>query len=167
MKSIDLTQGKVTWVDDSDYEELSKYNWHFAKGYAKGYARRYAKLDDVWARQNAKKNKKYVWIPMHRQIMQTPEGLITDHINLNTLDNRKSNLRVATSSQNQHNRGKQKNNSSGFKGVTFDKERNKWIAQIWFKNKYIKLGRFDNIEDAVSARRLTGERLHGEFARME
>lgn len=90
-----------------------------------------------------------------------------DHINRNTLDNRRSNLRIATRSQNQHNRGKSRNNTSGFKGVSFLKNSNRWIARISIEKQNKFLGRFMTAEEAHQAYERAAALYHGEFARVE
>lgn len=96
---------------------------------------------------------------MHRIINNTPEGMFTDHINRNKLDNRKENLRTVTEKQNKYNRPVQKNNSSGYAGVHFDKNKKKWCASISINNKTKYLGRYINKEDAIFHRKLA-ERLY-------
>lgn len=102
---------------------------------------------------------------LHRFVMGNPEGLMVDHINHNTMDCRKGNLRCCTHTQNQHNRtGSNRNSSSGVRGVYWHKHRKKWAAQVKaFGTKY-HLGYFDNIEDANVAAQEARQRLHGEFA---
>ena len=137
MKKIKLTKGKYALVDDEDFEYLNQWKWHFAKGYAG------RSVGD-------RKNKKYVW--MHRLINNTPDGFETDHINRNKSDNRKCNLRTVTKSLNGLNRGKNKNNKSGHKGIYWENQTKKWRAGIGINGKRIKTKRFSNISDAVSAR---------------
>jgi len=91
---------------------------------------------------------------MHRLIKQTSKGKITDHINQNKLDNRKINLRVVSGMENGRNRGIPKHNTSGIKGVAWDKSRNKWMASIRRNYKHIFLGRFEDIKNAIKARKL-------------
>lgn len=76
--------------------------------------------------------------------------------NRNKLDNRKENLRVATATENVLNRGIYKNNTSGIRGVSFNKRKNKWVARLTYNKKVISLGYFNNLEDAKKAR-LDGE----------
>lgn len=83
---------------------------------------------------------------------------------LSRKDNRKSNLRIATRSQNQMNKGKQKNNKSGVVGVGWHKTSGKWAAYIAVDNKQIHLGLFDNFEDAVKARKEAEDKYFGEFS---
>jgi hypothetical protein len=86
-----------------------------------------------------------------------------DHKNRNMSDNRIDNLRIATSSQNKHNKGKLRTNTSGYKGVTWHSQTNKWAARIWLNNKPISLGLFQSKEDAAAAYARAAEKLHGHF----
>lgn len=99
---------------------------------------------------------------MHREITQAKEGEVVDHINHNTLDNRKINLRVCTHRQNMRNQVKPKNNTSRFKGV--NKEKGRWRARILVDKKRLSLGMFENIFDAVFARREAEAVYYGEFS---
>lgn len=91
-----------------------------------------------------------------------PDGVI-DHINGNGLDNRLVNIREATSGENQHNMRLNRNNTSGFKGVSYDKLNRKWMAHVKLGGKFINLGRFTTVEEADAAARAGRERLHREF----
>jgi len=91
-----------------------------------------------------------------------PDGYFVDHADTNTLNNSLSNLRLATASQNQHNKNRQVNNTSGVKGVTWHK--GKWQVQIGHKNKQRKYGRFDDLELATLVAAEVRAKLHGEFA---
>ena len=102
---------------------------------------------------------------MHREIMKCPKGLVVDHINHDGLDNRKANLRTATPSQNSYNRVHfRKNQSSNYKGVSLNKRKQKWIAQIRYKSKHKFLGYFDNEIEAAKAYDKAAKIHHGEFA---
>lgn len=143
MKNIKLINNKgIALVNDEDFDYLNQWSWHLSK---KMYA--------------ANKSRIY----MHRLIMETPKGYVTDHINRNTLDNRRVNLRIITNSQNLMNREKSKKNTSGYKGVTWNKERNKWKAQIGFNNKNIFIGRFSTREEAAQAYNLKSKELFPEI----
>ncbi len=154
-REIPLTQGQVTLVDDDDYDWLMQWKWIAA--YSPVNNRYYVHRRDG-------KNKTII---MHREILNAPKGFHVDHINLDTLDNRRENLRVATNSQNQYNKPLQKNNTSGYKGVTYFKQFGKWVARIRVNNKSIYLGVFDTPEAAADARKIAAIELHGEFARFE
>ena len=88
-----------------------------------------------------------------------------DHKDLNKLNNRIGNLRPATKAENGRNRSKQRNNTSGHKGVTWDKSRSKWTAAIVVNQKRIYLGRFEDLNIAAKAYAEAAVRYHGEFAR--
>jgi hypothetical protein len=88
-----------------------------------------------------------------------------DHIDGNKLNNRRANLRLATPSQNLYNRGSQRNNRLGVKGVCFDRRRGRYFAQIAARGKHHFLGYFHTLDEASSAYRVASARIHGEFAR--
>lgn len=141
MKKIELTQGKYALVDNEDYDSLNRHKWSLRLGQ---YAGRY-------------ENNQHIY--MHRVVNSTPDNLLTDHINGDTLDNRKENLRSVNKSQNGINRGKQKNNTSGYKGVNF--HRGKWVAELVVKRQKHYLGRFSELRDAVRARQEAEVKYHG------
>ncbi len=87
-----------------------------------------------------------------------------DHKDQNPLNNCRENLRAATHSQNLHNRGSQKNNTTGVKGVHFDKERRKYMAKIQLQGKSFNLGRFDTLAEAEKVIVAKRKELVGEFA---
>lgn len=89
---------------------------------------------------------------LHRLIMNCPDDMYVDHINRDTYDNRKSNLRICTNQENNRNKGLYSHNTSGVAGVVWDKSRNKWKAQIVVDGKCIFLGRFIEKEDAIKSR---------------
>ena len=152
MKKIKLTQGKETLVDDEDYPYLNEHKW---------YALRVKNRDEFYAVRNGPidssgKNKK---IYMHREITNAPKEKPVDHINRNPLDNRKENLRVCTHQENQMNRGKSKDNKSGYKGVSYHKKAKHmhnelskpWNASIRFNGKSIYIGCFAIKEEVGSS----------------
>lgn len=151
MKKIKLTQGKYALVDDDDYEEASKHKWSFSHGYAKRSGPRPQSLK----------------IYMHRVIMEAKTGQMVDHINGNGLDNRKSNLRFCNKSTNGMNRGKNKNNTSGYKGVSLcndQKRRKKWMARICINRVWKQLGRFYTPQEASLAYQEASNKYHKEFS---
>jgi hypothetical protein len=101
---------------------------------------------------------------LHRVVTAAPDGLVVDHINGDTTDNRRENLRVCTNAENLRNRRIHKNNKAGIKGVYRD--RNKFRAQISFERRQIHIGTFDTAEEAKSAYDKYALELHGEFARL-
>ena len=104
-------------------------------------------------------------IKLHRVIMNVNDPKTdVDHINGNKLDNRKSNLRLCNRSQNCMNRGKPSNNSSGFKGVSFDKQKQKYHAYIKLNYKREHIGYFDTAEEAHQAYCKRASELHKDFA---
>ena len=150
MKKIKLTQGKYAIVDDEDFAYLNQWKWYFNN---KGYA-----VKNNW------ENKKWKTIYMHRLIMNTLKKMETDHINGNKLDNRRCNLRICTKSQNQINSNVNIKNSSGYKGVCWHKDRNKWQVQIEFNGKKYYLGYFVDKIGAAKAYNQKAKELFGEFA---
>lgn len=150
MKEIPLTQGKVAIVDDDDFEWLSKWKWYYNQGYA-------VRTEDIPGKQKT--------VLMHAQIMGTPKGMQTDHRDMNTLNNCKANLRICTFSENKFNCNKQSNNTSGYKGVTWDKRNKKWYAQIEFQKKNIGIGHFDNPQEAAKMYDKFAKQYHGDFAK--
>jgi two-component SAPR family response regulator len=145
VKEIPLTKNKATIVDDEDYEYLSQWKWHLSRF---GYA--------------VRKPKEQIY--MHRVIMNTPAGMSTDHINKDKTDNQKVNLRICTTSENMMNRDKQKNNTSGYKGVFWHERAGRWRAQIRLNRKSIHLGLFDTPEEACEKYKQAEKEYFGEFA---
>lgn len=149
MKEIPLTQRKVALVDDEDYAEISKYNWHAENHYHTFYAKR---------RLNAWEN-----ISMHNQILGV-KGV--DHKNRNGLDNRRENLRRATKSQN--NMNSRARNGKRFKGTTESKSKkiHPWVAQAHINGKKTYLGCYKTEEEAARAYDTTVKVFYGEYARL-
>lgn len=152
MKVIELTRGKVTIVDDEDFDYLAQWRWSCGNN---GYARRGGYI-------NGKKKT----LSMSREIMGDPKGLIVDHINGHILDNRRSNLRIVTVAQSNINKGCQKRNQFGAKGVHWCKTTRKYQAMIGFNKKAHYLGQFLTLQEAKSAYDKACIELHGAFARL-
>ncbi len=141
MKRIPLgDSGLSTILDDGDFDHLCRWRW---KLHPQGYACRTS-----WDAHN----RKWMCVLMHRVIAATPKDLQTDHINRNRLDNRRVNLRNVSGSVNTRNQGISPRNTSGYRGVTWDKARGKWQAKTKHLGRSIMLGRFDTVEDAAVAR---------------
>ena len=156
MKTIELTQGQFAIVDDDDFYELSKYKWHAV--YSKP-------LDSYYAKRRYKEDDGYIHEFMHRNILGLKKGdkRIVDHINHETLDNRKENIRICTSSQNNWNTRKRKDNSTGLKGVSWNKRRQKYESLIMINKKHMWLGYFETKEEAHAVYMKAAQTLQGEF----
>lgn len=137
-------------VDDEDFEKLNKYTWYLS---SKGYAMRSVKSDDG----------KYSFMPMQVTILgKADKGFCVDHINRNPLDNRKSNLRYVTYSQNNMNKLAHKDNINGLKGVSGNGKR--YEARITVDGKTTRLGRYKTPQEAHEAYKEACHKYHGEFA---
>ena len=156
MKVIPLTQGKFALVDDADFERLSKHKWCATKGGHTFYAQRAIRLPDG----------KWTTIMMHREILDLGYGdpRESDHIKHNGLDNRRDNLRICTSSQNQQNRNIQKHFSSAYKGVSWSKYHKKWHVKVKINKKSIHIGYFVSEIKAAKAYDARALQIFGEFA---
>ena len=163
-KNIQLTKGYVAIIDDEDFERVSKIKWHvhtvndpLKPPYASGYLK-----------------KPYRLVLLHRFIMNPPKDLQIDHINGNSLDNRKSNLRVCTANQNKANHKKHRNSKSRFIGVCPNsggdkrKDGTRWINKKhpWKAVcRHFVIGTFKTEEEAARAYDVKAREFHGEFAR--
>ncbi|MFF8784730.1 HNH endonuclease [Streptomyces sp. NPDC015125] len=154
---IEIEQGHSALIDRADKEIVAPHHWHLLRGHSgKLYAYAQTKAGPVY---------------MHRLIARTPTGRETDHINGDGLDNRRSNLRVATCSQNLANRWKPRRSdgsptSSRFKGVTWDRSRSKWQAKITVGGRCKNLGRYATEEAAAQAYDSAAAATWGVFARL-
>jgi hypothetical protein len=155
MKLLKLSQGLFAKVDDDDYEFLAQHKW-FAK----------KERHVFYACRSVKDGNSYKTIRMHREILKpNNHELVCDHINGDGLDNRKSNLRLCTLSENRINSAQRKMNNAGAKGVVKREGENRYYAFISVNKKRIHLGTFDNLEDASTAYQIAAKQHHGEFAR--
>lgn len=143
-----LNNGEEFYFDLEDYDLIKGYCWW--------------KNDEGYLMTSLNNNKK---IRMSRLVMNEHNPCVRiDHRNHNTMNNRKSNLRRATSSENAMNSELSSANTSGVTGVLFDKRWNKWVASIMVNYKSIHLGGFDKFDDAVKARKEAEEKYFGEFS---
>jgi len=149
-----LNMGYEAVVDTCDLPIIEKYNWTAL-----------VKQDTIYVQRKCRKFGACRTTYMHRSIMGEPEGFNVDHVNGNGLDNRRSNLRLATVSQNGYNRRININNSSGFKGVSWNKSTGKWVAYITVNQERKHLGSFDKAEDAHAAYCEASRILHEGFGR--
>ena len=167
MKRIALTgsysNGSFVSLDDDDFSYLKGYTWFFDS--SSGYAKRSYYLSKL---------KKTKQVFMHREILEHNgikfiKGLMTDHVNMNKLDNRRKNLRVVSGQMNGINRLANKNNKSGYKGVFLAPKKFKlkpWRAQIKVNHKSTYLGTFFTKEDAALAYNKAAKKYFGNFARL-
>ncbi len=148
IRYIPLTRGMYAIVDADDYEELSKHKWTLIKRGNNEYAGR---------------REKGRHISMHREIMNTPDDMVVDHINGNGLNNRKGNMRNCTKAQNSYN-SRPRGGRSGYVGVTYHKRSGKFSAAIGYNGEKIHVGEFDDEVEAARARDRKALELQGEFA---
>ncbi len=150
MNVIPVYGGLITLVDDEDFEMLSRYTWHLHRRYVETLIRPVPRG-------------KQVALVMHRLLLQPPAGMEVDHINGNTLDNRRANLRICTHAENCRNRRQRSDNRSGLKGVS--PYPGGYRATIFVDGRNIHLGCFTDLEEAARAYDEAAVRYYGEFAR--
>jgi hypothetical protein len=157
---IPLTQGQVVFVDAEDVESLSQWKWYAA----------WNKTTQSYYAQRSR------WVPetdtletilMHRFILglEANDLRTGDHHDVNSLNNQKHNLRIATDAEQARNQKLRKTNKSGFKGVCKINE-NRYVAHITFNRKTIYLGVRNTAEEASELYSVAAEKYHGAFARL-
>jgi hypothetical protein len=151
---VPLTKGKEAAIDASDAALVGQHNWYAV-----------AQRRGVYYAERTGPPPEKRTIRMHRAILGEPFGFEVDHRDSDGLNNRRSNLRIATVAQNQWNRRTQVNSTSGFKGVTWSTREGKWRARISVNKQRIELGYFVDPTDANAAYLQAAERYHGEFSR--
>lgn len=151
---IKLTKNQITVIDDEDYELVSKHKW-----------RTLLRPDGKFvAIKSPSTECSYLYL--HRLIMKAPKGLVVDHINGDTLNNKKENLRICSQMQNNQNRQRIISKSK-IKGVYKSNNPNlkaNWVAQIVVNKHKICLGYFKTLEEASEAYDEAAEKYFGEFA---
>ena len=147
------------YFDLEDYEKIKNYCWHLNKyGYIIAYDRKSG-------RSSVNNAIQMQWLIMNYYDEDCDHvNNVIDHINGDRKDNRKDNLRFVDRTQNNMNRKIQKNNTSGTTGVYWNKQKNKWTSQIMKYGEVYYLGSFNNIEDAISARKAGEEKYFGEYS---
>ena len=155
VREVPLSRGYVALIDAADWPLVSQHRW-------------YSEIKDrtKYARTTRFSGQNRIYVYMHRLIVGEPAGLQVDHRDGNGLNNRRSNLRVATGSQNQMNKGAMPNSTSPFKGVSWNSNAGKWAAVIRKNRKNYYLGLF--VDEAKAARRYddAARVMFGEFARL-
>lgn len=151
-RTIPLTRGVEAMVDAADYGRLSAIKWHAHECRGTFYA----------ANGGGKQGRVF----MHRLVCDAPKGLQVDHINGNSLDNRRANLRPCVDQQNRWNRGARANSASGIKGVMLCRRTGRWAAAITANGKRHYLGSYADQADAARAYDAAALHLHGAFARL-
>lgn len=138
--------GTVILIDEADERLVAQHEWWIdSKGYVTGSV-------------NGKR------IRLHRYLLRPGSSDLVDHANRNKLDNRRCNLRIATRSQNARNSKMRSHNTSGFRGVYWCRDTQKWRAEIRVNGKGVKIGRFKSKRDAALAYDREARKRHGEFA---
>lgn len=152
--------GKYTAIVSPEDADLADFNWMVSIW-----------SDDLqYACRNVITDGKRVYIYLHRAILERKLGRplekheLADHINGNGLDSRRENLRLATLAENNRNIRKSRANTSGVKGVSWDKQSQKWCASIKVNGRKINLGLFKTFEVACEVRRQAAIKYHGDFA---
>lgn len=152
MNRVRLSSNKIAIVDSKSFDYLNQWKWSYSRI---GYAHR---------KTGPRKNQKMIY--MHRLIMKPKKGQFVDHKNGNKLDNRRNNLRICTKSDNVRNsKILRKNNTSGYKGVYWRKDKQKWSAAITFNYKTIHLGLFRFRIQAAIAYNRAAIKYFGKYAK--
>ncbi len=150
-QTIPLTRGQSALVDDADYDNLRQWQWLLV---GDGYAGRF----DHTVRPHR-------LIYMHRSVIDAQPGERVDHINGDKLDNRRDNLRLVTSAQNQQNKRPSSNCTSGYKGVCWHKGTGKWHVRITVNGQRLHLGYYADLETAALLYDAAARHFFGEYAR--
>jgi hypothetical protein len=160
---VPLTMGQTTKVDMQKVDEFSAWSWFVRKMKGKFYVFRDVRIDPSLPYS------KYYTQAMARQVLGLERGdpRQVDHINLDTLDNRVSNLRIATQTQNLCNKRVRKDSKSGIKGAHLDERTGNYNVSIRYKGVATYLGTTGSVEVARSMYAEASRRLHGEFGRTE
>lgn len=153
---VPLTRGFVAQIDASDLHKVAGFNWFAVVQSYTVYAVR--RVSGVKGRGSK--------ISMHRQIIGATNDVQVDHVDLNGLNNRRENLRIATPQQNCFNRRKTRANTSGFKGVCWNRKSRKWQAGIRINRRSVHLGLFETIDAAYNAYCKAANQHYGEYARI-
>lgn len=157
VRVIVLSKGAEALVDEADYDRFFPHRWYLHGSGKWAYAARNRPQGDPGPGRH---------IIMHREVCGAEPGQFVDHINGNTLDNRRMNLRVCTNAENIRNMLPHDGGTSKFKGVYWLEARGKWRAQIMHDYKKLNLGNYESEEEAGRAYDQAAIRLFGQFARL-
>ena len=157
MKTIPLNKGRVTLVDDGDFIHLNQWKWtsHETElGKGRLYAVRYERGKDGKLKR----------IYLHRKLKGNSSKKYVDHIDRNTLNNQRNNLRLCNQSQSRFNSNKKVGNKTGYKGVTWDKFGKRYTAVVGANWKRFRLGYFKTAKAAALAYDIAADKIHGKFS---
>lgn len=155
---IPLTRGYEAVIDAADAHLVDRSNWHAMTD----------TRNAIYAATKEDRDGKWRNVLLHRLLLGVKDPKVhIDHIDSDGLNNRRSNLRLATRVENMRNQRGHRDSSSGLKGVSWDKRKRKWVAQICVLGQQKFLGRFDTTQEAHEAYCKGAAMFHGEFARVE
>jgi hypothetical protein len=153
-----MISGCKVLIDDEDYERVNKYRWHLDRPYFRRTGNFYFKT------RPSIDGTRHTWA-LHHFIFGTPaKGMCLDHVNRNTLDNRKSNFRFATHQQNKYNQKCRKDSTSGYKGVSIQTHCQKYVVRIVYDRKRHSLGTYSDSIEAAKVYDRKAIEVYGEFA---
>lgn len=151
MTEVPLSNGLVAVIDDEDAAAVLAYRWHAQPRRHTTYAYRcFVNAEKKWSTQ-----------ALHKFLTGYA---VTDHVNGDGLDNRRANLRAATTPENGRNRRRGDNNTSGYKGVSLQRSSGRWVAHLQSEVRRLHLGRFSTPEEAARAYDEAARELYGDYA---
>ena len=133
--------------DKSDYEKIKNNRWFLSGGYPATHLRGTGKIQRL-----------------HRFLTDCPFDKVVDHVNHNRLDNRRENLRVCTSLENNKNLGVRRGTETGHTGIALTANKKRWTARICNNGTHHYLGTYDTLEEAIKARKEAEKKYYGDFA---
>lgn len=152
---VPLTRGHFAVIDRADTPLVESHCWSVS-----------VRRNRCYAYRDERRGGRRQTIYMHQIIMGVEHGELPDHIDGDGLNNRRANLRPTVSGQNNANQRLRSDNTSGFKGVAWDKNRQSWVAQISQNGVHRGIGRFATAEEAAKAYDDSARELFGAFARL-